>query len=602
MLIGYRLRQRIANRIVDLAMYLFLLVTLFPIFWMVYCSFKGNNEILSGRVKPIRAENEIIFLSASRQLLTGSQDGGVALFDSTDGRLLKYYSAKSAATSFLEDKNNLWIASATKGFQRVDKKTLAVRKTPLPWEKLNISKIGATVLAGSADKIWLALTGENFQQVAEFDKKTFQFKKIIELSQLSDFQVLSMTYTPGILWLGTDKGLFKFDLNKQIILNRITFSEQLLSDSIQEIFPFAGYLWLATPTGLYQFNPVKLKAEKVYSTAEGLVSDIISSLGSSHNELLIGTSSGLSILNPKTRKITSFEKLFVQMDSEGRLSGNLSNLESANVSAVSSNNGKIYLGSVYGKISELNSASGHVEKFFVQKKGFVVIAWRNYVDLWQNIDFGRYLKNSLLICGATMLLAMVFATLAAYVLARFNFPGNRIFGIAILATQMIPAIMYLIPLYIMFVKFNEVTGVAIKGSYGGLIFIYTAFFTPFSIWILRGFFSSIPVELVEAARIDGCSNFAVFWRIALPLALPGIIATGIYIFLTAWDELMFAWVLTSASTMTIPVGIRLFVGNYQNRFDLMMAAATIATIPVVLLFFMLQRYIVKCLTAGAVKG
>jgi multiple sugar transport system permease protein len=234
--------------------------------------------------------------------------------------------------------------------------------------------------------------------------------------------------------------------------------------------------------------------------------------------------------------------------------------------------------------------------------GQVEVHWDNYVDMWKNVNFGLYLKNSLIICGTTMLLAMVLSTLAAYALSRFRFPGSDLFSNTILATQMIPAIMYLIPLYIMFVKFTVMTGVPIKGTYSGLILIYSAFFVPFSIWILRGFFASIPKELEEAARIDGCSPLQVFWYIALPLARPGIIATGIYLFLQAWDELMFAWVLTNGDTMTIPVGIRLFVGNYQNRFDLMMAAATVATIPVVVLFFMLQKHIVKGLTAGAVKG
>jgi len=135
-----------------------------------------------------------------------------------------------------------------------------------------------------------------------------------------------------------------------------------------------------------------------------------------------------------------------------------------------------------------------------------------------------------------------------------------------------------------------------------MIFIYTAFFTPFSIWILRSFFASIPYELEEAARIDGCNAFQVFYKIVLPLAVPGIIATGIYVFLTAWDELLFAWILTNEQSMTIPIGIRLFVGNYQNRYDLMMAAASVATLPVLVLFFLLQKYIVRGLTAGAVKG
>lgn len=234
--------------------------------------------------------------------------------------------------------------------------------------------------------------------------------------------------------------------------------------------------------------------------------------------------------------------------------------------------------------------------------GKVDVRWGNYIDMWKNVNFGLYLKNSIIICGFTMVFAMVFSTLTAYALSRFRFPGSDLFSNAILATQMIPAIMYLIPIYIMFVKFTLLTGIPVKGTYWGIILIYSAFFIPFSIWILRGFFASIPKELEESARIDGCNPMQVFWYIALPLAIPGIIATGIYIFLTAWDELMFAWVLTNADTMTIPVGIRLFVGNYQNRFDLMMAAAVVATLPVVALFFMLQKHIVRGLTAGAVKG
>ena len=212
------------------------------------------------------------------------------------------------------------------------------------------------------------------------------------------------------------------------------------------------------------------------------------------------------------------------------------------------------------------------------------------------------MRNSFIICGAAMFFAMIFATMGAYAVSRFKFPGAHAFSVGILATQMVPGIMFLIPIYSMFVKFYEYTGVPLKGTYFGIIFMYSAFFIPFSIWILRGFFAAIPVELEEAARIDGASPWQVFWHVVLPLAVPGIIATGIYVFLTAWDELMFAWVLTSADTMTIPVGIRNFVGNYQNRFDLIMAAATVATVPVMILFFLLQKHIVKGLTAGAVKG
>ncbi|MFH1684151.1 MAG: carbohydrate ABC transporter permease [Candidatus Margulisiibacteriota bacterium] len=272
------------------------------------------------------------------------------------------------------------------------------------------------------------------------------------------------------------------------------------------------------------------------------------------------------------------------------------------VFAKARDNGFLYLGTSSGKLYKYDEGA---RKFITQirvPRGHLLVRWHNYVDMWKSVNFGLYLRNSLIICGFTMFFAMIFSTLAAYALSRFRFPGSDLFSNSILATQMIPAIMYLIPLYIMFVRFTILTGIPVKGTFPGIIMIYSAFFLPFSIWILRGFFAAIPKELEEAALIDGCSRFQVFWYVALRLAVPGIIATGIYIFLTAWDELMFAWVLTNADTMTIPVGIRLFVGNYQNRFDLMMAAAVVATLPVVVLFLILQRHIVKGLTAGAVKG
>ena len=262
----------------------------------------------------------------------------------------------------------------------------------------------------------------------------------------------------------------------------------------------------------------------------------------------------------------------------------------------------LYLGATGGRLYKYDLSAKKMVAYTRLAKGHLLVRFYNYIDMWKNVNFGLYLRNSLIICGFTMLFAMIFATFAAYALSRFRFPGSDMFSNAILATQMIPMIMYLIPIYIMFVRFTFMTGIPVKGTFPGIILIYSAWFLPFSIWILRGFFAAIPKELEEAALIDGCSRLRVFWHVALPLAMPGIIATGIYVFLNAWDELMFAWVLTNSDTMTIPVGIRLFVGNYQNRFDLMMAAAVVATLPVVIIFFLLQRHIVRGLTAGAVKG
>lgn len=227
----------------------------------------------------------------------------------------------------------------------------------------------------------------------------------------------------------------------------------------------------------------------------------------------------------------------------------------------------------------------------------------NYIDMWVNINFFTYLKNSLIICTSVAIIALIFATLAGYALGRFRFPGATVFGTSVLATQMIPGIMFLIPLYIIFVKLQNDLGFQMVNTYRGMIITYVAFFIPFSIWIMRGFFAAIPKDLEEAGMIDGCTYFQAFYRIILPLAAPGLVATGIYIFLTAWDELLFAWVLTTTSKVqTIPVGIRLYVGNYQNRYDLLMAAATVSTLPVTVLFLLVQRWLIAGLTAGAVKG
>ncbi len=225
--------------------------------------------------------------------------------------------------------------------------------------------------------------------------------------------------------------------------------------------------------------------------------------------------------------------------------------------------------------------------------------FRNYVDLWDKVNFDQSFMASLRVCSVATLIATAVSTLAGYALARFKFPGNGIFGLAVVATQLIPGIMLMLPLFLTFTWIKEKTGFAIIGTERGLTFLYAGFFTPLSLWIIRGFFAAIPPDLEEAALIDGATRFGAFWRVALPLARPGIVATSIYVFLTSWDELFFAWVM---QVQTIPPGIRLFVGQFNNRFDLMMAAGVVVTLPVFLAFFFLQKHMVSGLTAGAVKG
>jgi multiple sugar transport system permease protein len=233
---------------------------------------------------------------------------------------------------------------------------------------------------------------------------------------------------------------------------------------------------------------------------------------------------------------------------------------------------------------------------------FAHAQWGNYVDMWTHVDYASYLRNSLIICSLATIFATAIAILAGFALATFKFPGSGIFGLAVIATQLLPGILFLIPVVLIFSAIKQQTGLQLVDTYQGMVLLYVAFFVPLSIWILRGYFAAIPKELLEAALIDGATVIGALWRVILPLARAGIIATAAYIFLSAWDELLFAGVLTnSTATQTVPVGIRLYFGQYQNRYDLMMAATTITCLPPALIFLFLQRHMISGLTAGAVK-
>jgi multiple sugar transport system permease protein len=223
-------------------------------------------------------------------------------------------------------------------------------------------------------------------------------------------------------------------------------------------------------------------------------------------------------------------------------------------------------------------------------------------DMWRNIDFERYLVNSLVICTGAAALATAFASSAGYALARHRFRGDRAYGLTVIGTQLIPGSLFLLPVFLGFVWLGQNTPVELLDTHVGMILVYTAFFTPLAIFFMRAFFQALPPELEEAALVDGCTRFGAFVRVVLPNAAPGLLATFVYAFLFAWDELLFATALTEQQAETIPIGIRNFIGNYNEEYDQLMAAGVVSTIPVLLAFFATQRWLVKGLTAGAVKG
>lgn len=207
------------------------------------------------------------------------------------------------------------------------------------------------------------------------------------------------------------------------------------------------------------------------------------------------------------------------------------------------------------------------------------------------------LRNSLLVASSVTIIALFFGSLASYALVRLRFPFQRSMLIGILGTRMIPEISLVIPLYLFATRFGLFNSPSI------LIITYLSFALPFAIWLMAAFFDTIPVELEDAARIDGCSRLETLWKIIMPISAPGLVSTGLFVFLTAWDEFFFALILTSTvSAKTVPVAIAEFTGRYVVDVSGMMTGGVLAAIPPVLLSLIFQRYIVSGLTAGAVKG
>ena len=210
----------------------------------------------------------------------------------------------------------------------------------------------------------------------------------------------------------------------------------------------------------------------------------------------------------------------------------------------------------------------------------------------------RFFWNSIATSFGTVIVTVFLATFAGYALSRLRFKFRYNILIAILVTQMFPMVVLLIPLYILYVKAH------LLNSWLGLILAYTSFALPFGVWMIKGFIDSVPVEIEEAAMMDGCSRVGAMFRVVLPLAVPGIVATGIFAFLDAWNNLLFPLTLVTDMNMkTLPPGMILyFTGQLRTDWGGMMATSFLTTIPIMLIFILVQRYLVAGLTAGAVKG
>ena len=221
----------------------------------------------------------------------------------------------------------------------------------------------------------------------------------------------------------------------------------------------------------------------------------------------------------------------------------------------------------------------------------------NYVDLLRNVAFVTYFRNSAIVATGTMVLTLVVASLGAYGFVRFRFPGRAPLLVAMLMAYMIPSVVLLVPLLVIF------RGYGLINTYQGLILAEATNTAPFALLLLINYFSALPRELEEAAQVDGCGRLRTLVRIVLPLAVPGLVAAGLFAFIAAWNNFLFAFLFTTTDRVkTLPIMMRLFALGEPAVWGVSAAGAILTTLPVVLLFLLFQRMLMSGLAAGAVKG
>lgn len=223
--------------------------------------------------------------------------------------------------------------------------------------------------------------------------------------------------------------------------------------------------------------------------------------------------------------------------------------------------------------------------------------WGGYAKVLTDPKFRTFLINSYVVGLAVTFLSLIIGTLAAFGFSRYRFFGDRVAKLFVITTQMVPTITLLIP------YFGVIVFLGLYDTLWGLVLTYLTFALPYSIVMMNGYLDTIPKDFDEAATIDGCSPLGVLVRVLLPVALPGIISTAVYTFLLAWNEFLFALALTRSMDMrTVPVGISMMVGEFGLKWDEMMAFSVIGSLPVLILFMLVQRFVVSGLAAGGVKG
>ena len=223
--------------------------------------------------------------------------------------------------------------------------------------------------------------------------------------------------------------------------------------------------------------------------------------------------------------------------------------------------------------------------------------WTAYLELFRTIPVATWLRNTFSVSLGTTVVCLALSIIGGYALSRFRWPGRKLFGFALFSTQMLPEALLVIPIFIIFRQIGLIDTLL------GLVVADAAFVVPVGVWILKGFFDTIPQEVCEAALVDGCSPLGVLWRIILPLSLPALVAVSVVAFFEGWNEYLFASTFITTSELRVAsIGLASFIGELATPVELVLACATVFTIAPVVFYIAMQRHIVSGLTGGAVKG
>ncbi|MCL2207188.1 MAG: carbohydrate ABC transporter permease [Fibromonadales bacterium] len=414
-----------------------------------------------------------------------------------------------------------------------------------PWQNIWVNQVansGLSILA-AGDKIIMGIRGDLFPGVAIFDTQTK------ELSWITEARGLPSASVQNIVQISSYEVLVAHDVGFSII--------QFDSGKITHNIMFGEY------------DLPYLDEQNLY----------IKTLGEEKIAISYGSASiTFDFRNFKTEPIQE------QISMSPIISSYYENEE-----------GYKWLGYSDGKLEMLNDSNELIKTSEIPK-GSRAFQWNNYQDIMRIMPLASFIKNSALIAIAVSLLCTFLAIFPSYAIARLNFFGKSNFTKILLSSQVLSSLPFLIPIFVIFIIL-QMRAFHMFNSFSAIIFVNLLFFLPLTVQFMYDMFKAIPPNLEESAMMDGCSPWKTFWKIIVPVILPALATCLIYIFLFVWDEILFIWILsTDSSTATLPVGIRLAVGQMANRPELLMAFSVIASIPPMLLFCFVQPFLLKSLT------